>query len=775
MAVEPNTDDVRIDAVAMFAAIGRHWLRIVVSTLVLLVLTYLILMFVPRMYESSASLLVEPRDVTFLRATNDVSVSGGAVEDSAIASQIELIQSRDALLRVIETANLRNQPELTGTSSGPVGLIKQLLGASTKVENIDEVILGNLKQRLTVVRERDSQLISVLFRSENPYLAAEIANAIAETHLNRRVDVLIGDTADATKWLGAEIEKLRERVSLAEAKVASYRVDNDLFTGSNNTTLLDQQLSDISGQIIQSQERKSTAVSRASVLRSLIKSGQSIEGVAAVRDSAAVQRLGDEKGRLQSERAQRLATLLPNHPEVLALTAQVVEIDREIIAEGRRVADALDAEARIEAGVEESLRDELIRLKLDVSGATRSGVDLNELEREAAAQRDLLETYLLRFRDASARTDSNSALPNIRIVGEAAPAVTPASPKVALILAAVLLLSVVGQCGQILFSELLSGRALVEDEQSRSHRDYWQAQNAATAQAAAQNQTPVPPVVEDERPSFVHEEDSAPVVKAEPVIAQKSHQPSHEQVAEQSQSPRPEVVQLSPQQPVQSQPRPQFVAATPQQSFEPAPEPQQDAYFSEEYSHQLAPVSALPVELQPLGDAVAAAQERVIFVSTLGSEPESRAVVDMIKTDAINRGVSVAVVDASSNRRSAELGVTDLCAGAASFGDVVYRARSGADARVPWGRQGRINPDSGLAPTLIEALSDVFELVIVSSGRPGVASNLPAFAGIEGYLLVAAPFYVDDANYAGLQSDAALLGFDRMQIVQLNEIGTRVA
>lgn len=461
MAFEP-VDDVKMDMGALVVAIVTRWLRVSLVTTLLLVGTYAILKFVPKEYESFASILVESRENAFTRATNDVLSSSGAVNASAISSQIELIKSRDTLLQVIESEGLRDITEFTGRSRSLLNLILPFVGRPSTRAVSDEYVLNSVASNLKVIRQRDSWIISILFRSRDPELSARVANAIANTHVRRRGELSVADTIEATQWLLVEIEKMRTRVAAAEVKVATYRVENDLFVGTNNTSLLDQQLSDIAGQVTAAQERKNTAKSRAALIRGLLKAGQPIDGVTDVRESVVVQRLSEDKARLQGERAQQLATLLPNHPDIQALSAQIAEINKQILVEGRQVADALDAEASIEAGIEASLRDELVRLKIDVSGATKSGVALNELEREAKAQRDLLETYLLRYRDAAARTDSLAALPDVRVVTAAAAALRPASPKTKLILAAVGIGALTLQVGAILFGELVSGRALTE-------------------------------------------------------------------------------------------------------------------------------------------------------------------------------------------------------------------------------------------------------------------------------------------------------------------------
>ncbi|WDR03029.1 hypothetical protein PSQ19_02135 [Devosia algicola] len=52
---------------------------------------------------------------------------------------------------------------------------------------------------------------------------------------------------------------------------------------------------------------------------------------------------------------------MSNHPAIKALTAQIAELDKQIGIEGRRVADALEAEAQIEAGIETSLQADLTK------------------------------------------------------------------------------------------------------------------------------------------------------------------------------------------------------------------------------------------------------------------------------------------------------------------------------------------------------------------------------------------------------------------------------
>ena len=436
--VDQRGEDLRMDVGALLVAVLSRWLRIFVVTAVLLVAVAGLLLFVPKVYESSASLLVEQRDNIYTRAANELPANNnGASVDALMSSQIELIKSRDLLLEVIDSEKLRAVPEFSGAGFSPTGFVMNLMGRKTEPRSIEETVLANLEDRMTVIRERDSSVISVYVRSTEPALAARIANAIAAAHVKRRAAQSLADTADATVWLQQEIDTLRTKVQTAETAVANYKVDNDLFMGANATPVTDQQLSTVSTQIAEAQQRKNAAQARADLISSLVGSGQSLEGIADVRDSVVIQSLLQTKGNLQSELAQKSTTLLANHPTIKALKAQIREIGDQITDEGRKVASSLAAEAKVEGDLELKLRDDLTRAKLASSDATKGSVTLDSLEREAKAQRDLLENYLAKYSDAMSRTASNSALPDVRIISEAAPASEPASPKIPMILGAV--------------------------------------------------------------------------------------------------------------------------------------------------------------------------------------------------------------------------------------------------------------------------------------------------------------------------------------------------
>jgi polysaccharide biosynthesis transport protein len=652
-------------------------------------------------------------------------------------------------------------------------MLSQMLGRKPAPANLDETVLGNLLDRMTVIQERDSRIISVLVRSTNPELAAAIANSVARAHIARRAGLSLSDTAEASGWLGAEIAKLRVSVTDAENAVAKFKIDNDLFVGANNTSLVDQQLSNIANQISETQERKSAALSRATLIRGLIDRGQPIEGVADVRDSVSIQQLSQEKARLQGERAQKSATLLPNHPSIQALTAQINELDNQMKLEGGRVADALEAEGEIEADLETSLRTEMTRIKGSASTATQDNVTLEGLQRDAKAQRDLLEGYLQRYSEAASRTDANSALPDVRVVTEAAPSTSPASPKVQLILIAVGIVSLAAQIGIVVFGELMSGRAIVpgrlmEDEpvaerpqdeletvpfrtEELEPDQRWEEPVEETVAEAEEAPVAVAEVEEPEQIEPTFNEPVAPEPAPEPVVAEAPK-------AEEGEDLRSRLTTL--------------IEAANARDEEPVVLEDDDRIDAYEAEAEPEPAPAAPrraamaaTDFDDLSADLALGRTRLVILAGSHSHGECEVLAEALASDALARGLSVALVDAGSGRASEELGISDLSLNTASFGDVVHKSADNSFAEVPWGQGRSLDRRSQKPFTLVEALGDIYEVVILMTGRVGLASTLPLFGDLDGRLMLVASEMDEPGKLEAMRQELSETGFGQSEIV----------
>jgi uncharacterized protein involved in exopolysaccharide biosynthesis/Mrp family chromosome partitioning ATPase len=413
-------------------AIWRNKRSIIGPTLVMAAAAFIGVNVITPRYKSEARVLVEGRENIFLRPEADKAViDRGTVDAETVTSQVQLILSRDLAREVIKELNLTESPEFNAalkefsplSALRTIGILKDPMSMT-----LEERVLAAYYDRLTAFALDKSRVISIEFQSADPDLAARGANLIAEKYLSLQQMAKQDQARSAGQWLSGELEKLRSKVSEAEAKVEDYRAKSNLFIGSNNTSLVNQQLTELSSQVSAARAQKADAEARARQIRDALKSGQSLDS-SDVANSELIRRLSEQRVTLRAQLAEQSSTLLPQHPRIKEMKAQVADLDQQIRAEGDRLVRSLESEARVAGARLETLSANLDQFKRQTASTSDQDVQLRALEREAKAQRDLFESYLAKYREATARDSIAAAPADARIISRAVMSNVPYFPK----------------------------------------------------------------------------------------------------------------------------------------------------------------------------------------------------------------------------------------------------------------------------------------------------------------------------------------------------------
>jgi uncharacterized protein involved in exopolysaccharide biosynthesis/Mrp family chromosome partitioning ATPase len=414
-------------------ALWRNKRSIIGPTLIMTAAAFVAVNLLTPKYKSEARVLVEGRENVFLRPEAEKSMMDrGLIDQETLTSQVQLVLSRDLARDVIKELQLSELPEFDAARSGefsPMSALR-LVGLTKDPASmtLEERVLNAYFDRLNAYAVDKSRVLVIEFQSYDPELAARAANTIAEKYLSLQQKAKQDQARAAGQWLSGEIEKLRSRVSEAEAKVEEFRAKSNLFVGANNTTLSNQQLTELNTQFSAARAAKADAETRARLIREQLRSGRPIES-ADVSNSELIRRLSEQRVTLRAQLAEQSSTLLPQHPRIRELRAQIADLDQQIKDEGEKLVRSLENDARVAGARVETLGASLDQLKRQAASASDQDVQLRALEREAKAQRDLFESYLAKYREATARDSIAAAPPDARIISRAAASNLPFFPK----------------------------------------------------------------------------------------------------------------------------------------------------------------------------------------------------------------------------------------------------------------------------------------------------------------------------------------------------------
>ena len=383
-------------------------------------------------YTPQTRLLVESSENAFTRPQNNTNPRT-TVDQNEVVSQVQVLLSADLANKVIKDLDLAQYGEFNSAKAEGNSLISKILGLFGKSEppsreTTEQRILEKFFKKLNVYPVTQSRVIVIEFTASNPELAAKVANAVGETYVLATREVKYSAAKSAMTWLAGEISRLRQTVAASEAAVEEFRARKGLFR-TERTTLNAQELAGVNSQIILAGAARSEAQARAKAIRDLLKQRGAVDGSSDVLRSTVIQRLREQQVALQRTYADQAATYLPNHPRMVRLQAEINDFSRQIRAEALKVVNGLENEARVQGAREASLRASLAKLKTKASTSNQDEITLRALEREAEANRSLLQSFLQRFSEASARQDVSVLPAGARIISKAQILGKPTFPK----------------------------------------------------------------------------------------------------------------------------------------------------------------------------------------------------------------------------------------------------------------------------------------------------------------------------------------------------------
>ncbi len=421
-------------------------------------------------YTATAQVMIEPRDSDLLEGMGP---ERAPLKDAAIVeTQIKLIQSRATVARAIgelKTADVREliaKPTGIGEAvTGLPGLLAEWLpewlsrwlgGQWAMAAGMHELepdpdtlrveAIRALQDDLKVAQSGRSYVLSISYSTTDAQKAAEIANAVAAAYIDSQIAHKLSTSRRASSWLEEEVAELRHRVIESENAIAAYRGSHGLVhaTGASSGG---QQIALLITSMVEARAERSGKEARLRQLQALRQSGQGFESAIDGAFAPLIQTLRERKMELLREEANLSRQYGEHHPLMVQLRAEQGEIADRIDQEVQNVLSNLENEVLVARSRERALEEHLDAAKGQSAETGQAEVQLHELERQAAANRSLYESFLTRLK--MTEQQQKMVQPDARVISPAEPPEEPSSPPVELF-------TMVGFTASLVFGSILA-------------------------------------------------------------------------------------------------------------------------------------------------------------------------------------------------------------------------------------------------------------------------------------------------------------------------------
>jgi capsular exopolysaccharide synthesis family protein len=388
--------------------------------------------------------------------------------DAYRGTQYEILQSRSLAEHVVDKLKLYRYPEFykAHVLFGLVQIDPDRIPKASDPDPPDRSMnayrntISNFIGNIDVSPVRRSNLVEVSFYSENPEMAARIANELCNAYIMQNLQVKWDETTKASEWLSGQLVGIKANLEKSEDKLEAYARANSIIFVEEKQNLVNERLKQLQEEFTRAQSKRFEKES----LYNLVQAGR-IQDLPGVLDNHLIQDLTSQLSVLEQKYAELTATVKPEYPKAIALKKQIDSLQATIDREKRNLSQSIVDSYRSALANEKYLEQELNEQKKIVNDIDEKSIQYNILKREVDTNKQLYDGLLTRQREAAVSAGVQAS--NIRVVDTAEVPKGPVKPRVFLNLALGLMLGLAVGVGLAFLQEYLDNTLKTADEVER--------------------------------------------------------------------------------------------------------------------------------------------------------------------------------------------------------------------------------------------------------------------------------------------------------------------
>ena len=397
-----------ISATHYLWVIFRQKWKIIVFVFLCVLGTFLYSSRLTPIYEATATIDVDRQLPSGVIGQEASQVLSAEDSDEFLQTQIELIQS-DAVLRpVAQRFNLlQREAELNHV---PADKAPKLTNAP--------VVLGQLR----IGRPIETYILRISYRSSDPVLAADVANAIAESYLEHTYEIQIRSSKALAAFMERQLDELKAKMERSSVALARFEQELNIINPEQRTSIVSARLLQLNTEYTAAQADRL----RKEAMHNSMQSG-TLAAAQISSQSDELRTLDDRLNQAKQHFTDVSTIYGPGHAEYRKAANTLAEVQRQFDETRRNVAQRVDTEYEEAVSREQMLEKTVAQTKAEFDELNRRSFDYQRLKREADADKALYSDLERRIKEAGINAGFQNS--SIRIADLARPPAGPILPR----------------------------------------------------------------------------------------------------------------------------------------------------------------------------------------------------------------------------------------------------------------------------------------------------------------------------------------------------------
>ena len=454
-AYEPSAQENHFDILRIFLYVVHYrWLLATLVAIGIVSALAVTMMMTPH-YRATARLEVL---VPSAKVFQDIEVTTEGSDIRSYLTAREKLQSRSLAQRVVFNLGLGEREDFlfTRPSFSPMNILNRAFGRSSgqdisqyTVEERARMATDRVLANLSVDPITNTSLLSISYSDQQPKYAYEIANQVAQSFIDQRVDQASDTSSQARKFIQEQVLQVKERLQQSEEELVDYAKSAGITITGSDSSLIAANLTEINKALALAMQ-ESLDYGR---LVQQIDNGQGAS-LEQVLNSEGLEKLRGKLAELNGEYQQNLAFFKPGFPEMQQLRSQIREIENQLNLGVKAVTDSIRIKYGETQAKVQDLRDKLSELEAEQVAYQDKNIRYTILKREVDSNRSQYDNLIAKLNEVSVGSELRNQ--NAAVVDMAVMPQVPYSPRLTINLALGLVLSMVIGAAVIYVLELLN-------------------------------------------------------------------------------------------------------------------------------------------------------------------------------------------------------------------------------------------------------------------------------------------------------------------------------
>jgi polysaccharide biosynthesis transport protein len=411
----------------------RHRWRILSFVAASVLTTVVISSRLTPIYESTATIDID-REIPMNAVGQDANANYENYDtDQFLATQVKLIQSDSVLRPVAQRFKLLERP-----ADSPPPKIR-----SSRAEDAP-ISLSSLK----VTRPPNTYLLQIVYRSRDPYLAANVANAIADSYIQHTWDIRFDASKNLSGYMEKQLEQLKAKMEASSERLTQFEKDLNVIDPEQKTNIVSARLLQLNTDLTTAQGDRVRKEAAYNSVR-----GGSLEAAQASAQGEQLRKLADTLREAEQKFTAVKAQYGSNHPAYKQAASVLTALQGQFAALKTDIIQRVNVEYQQALGRESMLKQAMDESKAEFDKLNARSYEYKAVKQEAESDRGLYQELWRKIKEAGINSSFKSS--SIRRVDAARPALKPVFPNMPLNLAMAFLMSTMIAVGIAVLSDVL--------------------------------------------------------------------------------------------------------------------------------------------------------------------------------------------------------------------------------------------------------------------------------------------------------------------------------